>query len=76
MPLTKAEMEAKLAALEDRISLLSQTVDSLENRFEQGVEQWTDWALTARSALAGICKRIDQIHRKLPLPPKSSLPHR
>ena len=45
MPLTRQEMEAKLAALEDRISLLTQTVDNLENRLFQKAQEWSDWSL-------------------------------
>ena len=45
MALTRGEMEAKLAALEDRISLLTQTVDKLENRLFQKGQEWSDWSL-------------------------------
>ena len=45
MALTRGEMEAKLAALEDRIGLLSQTVDNLENRLIQKGQEWSDWSL-------------------------------
>lgn len=45
MPLTNQEMEAMLAALEDRVGLLAQTVDTLENRVHQKAEEWSDWSL-------------------------------
>ena len=52
MALTQDQMEAKLAALEDRVSLLSQVVDTLENRLDREEERWTDWALILRAASA------------------------
>jgi len=45
MPLTKQEMEAKLAALEDRVGLLTTTVDTLEDRWDQKGQEWADWSL-------------------------------
>ena len=45
MPLTKQEMEAKLAALEDRVALLTTTVDTLEDRWDQKGQEWADWSL-------------------------------
>ena len=45
MALTRLEMEAKMAALEDRIALLTQTVDTLENRLFQKGQEWSDWSL-------------------------------
>ena len=43
MPLTKQEMEAKLAALE--VGLLTTTVDTLEDRCDQKGQEWADWSL-------------------------------
>lgn len=68
MALTKEEMEAKIAALEDRISFLSQVTDSLEWRFEHGVERWTLWAADLRMALRALSKQIDHIRQKVPMP--------
>ena len=45
MPLTKQEMEAKLAALEDRVGLLTTTVDTLEDRWDRKGQEWADWSL-------------------------------
>lgn len=52
MALTRGEMEAKLAALEDRVTLLSQVVDTLESRLDRKEEMWTDWAFILRAASA------------------------
>ena len=50
MNLTESEMEAKLAALEDRIALLLQAVDRLEIRLDRKDEVDADWALILRAA--------------------------
>jgi hypothetical protein len=52
MTLTQEEMEAKLAAIEDRVTLLCQVVDRLERRLERKEEMWADWALVLRAASA------------------------
>jgi hypothetical protein len=54
MTLTTGEMEAKLAALEDRVALLCQVVDRLERRLDRKEEMWADWALILRAASAVI----------------------
>ena len=54
MALTTEEMEAKLAALEDRVALLGQVVDRLERRLDRKEEMWADWALILRAASAVI----------------------
>ncbi len=70
MALTKEEMEAKIAALEDRITFLSQTTDSLEWRFEHGVERWVAWASDLQMALRTVSKQIDHLRQKVPVPPR------
>ena len=52
MALTKQEMEAKLAALEDRVALLSQAMDKVEDRLDRKKEMWADWAVVLRAASA------------------------
>jgi len=54
MTLTKEEMEAKLAAIEDRVALLRQVVDRLERRLDRKDEMLGDWALILRAAAAVI----------------------
>jgi len=54
MALTKSEMEAKLAAIEDRLEMLSQFVESLETRVDRKEDLWADWALILRAATAVI----------------------
>ena len=66
MPLTKQEMEAKLAALEDRIALLGQVVDTLENRLDQKVKQWTDWAVLLHVLSEVIDRQLRQVGGKTP----------
>lgn len=68
MALTKKEMEVKIAALEDRISFVSETAESLEWRFEHGVERWTAWASDLQTALRAISRQIDTIRQKVPMP--------
>jgi hypothetical protein len=70
MALTRDEMEAKLAAMEDRLGLLWQFVESLEARVERKEELWTDWVLILRAATTVIeskAARVDNTGvRKLP----------
>ena len=68
MPLTKPEMEAKLAALEDRIALLGQVVDTLEDRLDQKVKQWTDWSLLLHVLSEVIDRQLQEVGRKTPGP--------
>ena len=58
MALTPTETEAKIAALEDRVSLLFQATDSLESQFEQDEQLWSQWATELREALAVIGRQI------------------
>ena len=66
MPLTKQEMEAKLAALEDRIALLGQVVDTLEDRLDQKVKQWTDWSLLLHVLTEVIDRQLQEVGGKTP----------
>jgi hypothetical protein len=43
-------MEAKLAAIEDRVALLGQVLDKLESRLDRKDEMRADWALILRAA--------------------------
>ena len=54
MALTRDEMEAKLAAMEDRVALLCQVVDRLERRLDRKDEMWADWAIILRATAAVI----------------------
>ncbi len=65
MVLTQGELEAKVAALEDRISFLSQATDSLEWRFEHGIERWTCCAAELQEGLAALSKQVEQIRRRV-----------
>ncbi len=67
MALTGDEAEAKIAALEDRISLLFQTTDALESRFDWAVSRWIGWATELRLALTVISNQIEHVCNKLPL---------
>ena len=60
MTWTNSEIEAKLAALEDRISFLFQTTDTLEIRFERWTEMWEVWAVELQGALATVEKQISR----------------
>ena len=64
MALTRQEMEAKLAALEDRVALLSQVVDTLEDRFQLKVEQWTDWLRVHRNLLEVMDRELTRVRGK------------
>ena len=66
MALTKQEVEAKLAALEDRVALLTQVVDTLEDRFQLKVEQWTDWLLVHRNLLEVMDRELTRVRGKEP----------
>ena len=66
MPLTKQEMEAKLFALEDRIALLMQVVDGLEDRLDQKVKQWTDWSLLLHVLTEVIDRQLKEVGGKTP----------
>jgi hypothetical protein len=61
MMLTTEEMEAKLAAIEDRVALLCQVVDRLERRVEWKEEIWADWAIILRAASAVIEREMRQV---------------
>ena len=69
MAWTHSEIEAKLAALEDRITFLFQNTDSLELRFEQWTEMWESWAVELQTALAGVEKQISRIRNAPPPSP-------
>ena len=69
MALTRQETEAKLAALEDRVALLSQVVDTLEDRFQLKVEQWTDWLRVHRNLLDVMDRELTRLRGKCPWPP-------
>lgn len=60
MPLTRQEMEAKLAALEDRVGLLTKTVDTLENRWDQKGQEWADWSLLLHVLTEVIDRQLDR----------------
>ena len=64
MALTRQEVEAKLAALEDRVALLTQVVDTLEDRFQLKVEQWTDWLLVHRNLLEVMDRELTRVQGK------------
>ena len=64
MALTRQETEAKLAALEDRVALLSQVVDTLEDRFQFKMEQWTDWLLVHRNLLEVMDRELTRAQGK------------
>jgi hypothetical protein len=59
-------VEAKLAALEDRISLLAQVTDNLELRFDEGADRWDQWVGETRNALVGIRRQLDRLRAQLP----------
>ena len=69
MVLTRQEMEAKLEALEDRIALLSQVVDTLEDRFQLKMEQWSDWLRVHRNLLDVMDREMTRARGKGPGPP-------
>jgi len=69
MALTRQETEAKLAALEDRVALLSQVVDTLEDRFQLKMEQWTDWLLVHRNLLEVMDRELRRARGEGPKPP-------
>ena len=69
MALTRQEMEAKLAALEDRVALLSQVVDTLEDRFQLKMEQWTDWLAVHRNLLEVMDREMTRVQGKGREPP-------
>ena len=66
MALTRSEMEAKLAALEDRLALLSQVVDTLEDRFQLKIDQWNDWLLVQRTMLEAMDREMIRVRAKGP----------
>jgi len=69
MALTRQEMEAKLAAIEDRVGLLSQVVDTLEDRFQLKMEQWTDWLLVHRNLLEVMDREMGRARGEIQKPP-------
>ena len=66
MALTRQEMEAKLAAIEDRVGLLTQVVDTLEDRFQLKMEQWTDWLLVHRNLLEVMDREMGRARGEIP----------
>ena len=69
MALTRQEMEAKLAAIEDRVGLLTQVVDTLEDRFQLKMEQWTDWLLVHRNLLEVMDREMGRARGEIQKPP-------
>lgn len=69
MALTRYEMEVKLAVLEDRVALLSQVVDTLEDRLQVKIEQWTDWLAVQRNLLEVMDREMARMQGKGPEPP-------
>ena len=69
MALTRQEMEAKLAAIEDRVGLLTQVVDTLEDRFQLKMEQWTDWLLVHRNLLEVMDREMGRARGEIRKPP-------
>jgi hypothetical protein len=68
MPLTPSEVEAKLAALEERIAFLNQGSESLEGRFDQAFEHWDRWAEEVGDFLNRITWRLERLRELLPPP--------
>lgn len=66
MALTRDEMEAKLAAIEDRVGLLTQVVDGLEDRFQLKIEHWTDWLLVHRNLLEVMDREMRRARGEIP----------
>jgi len=64
MVLTKDEVEAKLAALEDRISLLARVTDNLELRFDEGAERWDDWVSETRNAIVCLRRQLNHLREQ------------
>ena len=62
-------MEARLAALEDRVGLLMQVVDALEDRFQLKMEQWTDWLLVHRNLLEVMDRDMRRARGEIRKPP-------
>jgi len=67
MALTRDEMEAKFAALEDRVDLLFQTTDTLESRFDWALVQWLGWAAELKLSLTLINQLIENVSTKIPM---------
>ena len=65
MALTPTEIEAKIATLEDRISLLFQATEKLESQLERGEERWFWWAKELRAALAIINGQLERVRNNL-----------
>ncbi len=68
MALTNSEIEAKLAALEDRISLVSRVTDGLELRLDDGMAMWEDWAVQLQVAMAAVERQIRRLRQVGPPP--------
>ena len=64
--MTTNEIEAKMAALEERIAFLSEVTDNLEMRFDLGVQRWEDWVADLKAALGVVGKQIDRLRQQLP----------
>jgi len=69
MALTKDEVEAKLAALEDRITLVARVTDNLELRFDEGAERWDAWVSETRNAIVRLRRQLDRLREQGPLSP-------
>ena len=69
MVLTKNEMEAKLAALEDRIALVARVTDNLELRFDEGAERWDAWVSETRNAIVCLRRQLDHLRQQATFPP-------
>ena len=65
MALTQSEMEAKLAALEERIELLRQTSDILERRSFLRFEQWERWTFDLAESLGRLTGQLDHLRHRL-----------
>ena len=70
MPLTRNEMEAKLAALEDRVALLFQVVDTLEDQLQLKMERWPDWLSVHRNLLEVMDREMTRVRGKGPGSPQ------
>ena len=69
MALTKKEMEAKLAALEERIDLVSRFTETLEGQFQSEAERWRRWEEELRKAASVISRQLARLQQG-----KTSLP--
>ncbi|OFW11108.1 MAG: hypothetical protein A3G20_05240 [Acidobacteria bacterium RIFCSPLOWO2_12_FULL_59_11] len=61
-------MEAKLAALEERIDLLSRFTETLEGQFDSEAERWKRWEEGLSEAVVAIGRRLARFREKVSLP--------